>query len=227
MKRSNVRNGSENENNIINPNAITRGKAAQGKTFQSNRGNHRDFLQQQTSNYIKINNFEGNYEDENASIRKSTGFRDGKSIGMNRLNVSGSIDGNETEHDFNHAGYIDSHENYEAMMHSIRRSRGSDFGDSEGSIEANRTNDSGDHERNKMRHNNGGSDDDQSVVEIETIQCDCCKRSFAPKVYEKHFDSDGKPKCENSMKKKRPVFNSAKVCSWPWRYCLISILDIG
>lgn len=52
--------------------------------------------------------------------------------------------------------------------------------------------------------------DEQSVVEIETIQCDCCKRSFAPKVYEKHFDSGGKPKCASMLAKKRPVFNAAK-----------------
>lgn len=52
--------------------------------------------------------------------------------------------------------------------------------------------------------------DEQSVVEIETIQCDCCKRSFAPKVYEKHFDSGGQPKCASMMAKKRPVFNAAK-----------------
>lgn len=54
-------------------------------------------------------------------------------------------------------------------------------------------------------------DDDASVVNIELIQCDCCKRSFAPKVYEKHFDEDGQPKCANNDKK-RTVFNSAKVC---------------
>jgi hypothetical protein len=45
-------------------------------------------------------------------------------------------------------------------------------------------------------------------VNIELIKCGCCGRSFAPKVYEKHFDSSGQPKCAND--KKRPVFNSAK-----------------
>ena len=49
---------------------------------------------------------------------------------------------------------------------------------------------------------------EKSVVEIELIKCDCCGRSFAPKVYEKHFDSTGQPKCASD--KKRPVFNSAK-----------------
>mmetsp|Transcript_4121 Transcript_4121/g.9252 ORF Transcript_4121/g.9252 Transcript_4121/m.9252 type:complete len:275 (+) Transcript_4121:125-949(+) len=48
------------------------------------------------------------------------------------------------------------------------------------------------------------------VVEIKLIKCDCCKRSFAPKVYEKHFDSDGQPKCATTLDKKRPVFNAAK-----------------
>ena len=54
-------------------------------------------------------------------------------------------------------------------------------------------------------------EDEESVVEIELIKCECCKRSFAPKVYEKHFDDDGQPKCLAQMSKKRAVFNSAKV----------------
>jgi hypothetical protein len=54
------------------------------------------------------------------------------------------------------------------------------------------------------------NDDEESVVQIELIQCDSCRRSFAPKVYEKHFDQDGQPKCA-TMTKKRAVFNSAKV----------------
>lgn len=54
-------------------------------------------------------------------------------------------------------------------------------------------------------------DDEESVVEIELIQCTHCQRSFAPKVYEKHFGTDGQPKCLNQMTKKRAVFNSAKV----------------
>lgn len=55
-------------------------------------------------------------------------------------------------------------------------------------------------------------DDDVSIVDITLIECDCCKRSFAPKIYDKHFDSDGKPKCALASEKKRAVFNSAKVC---------------
>ena len=54
------------------------------------------------------------------------------------------------------------------------------------------------------------NDDEASVVNIELIQCDCCKRSFAPKIYEKHFDANGEPKCLSAMEKKRAVFNSAK-----------------
>jgi len=54
------------------------------------------------------------------------------------------------------------------------------------------------------------NDDEASVVNIELTQCDCCKRSFAPKIYEKHFDANGEPKCLSAMEKKRTVFNSAK-----------------
>ena len=49
---------------------------------------------------------------------------------------------------------------------------------------------------------------EKSVVDIELIKCHCCGRSFAPKIYKKHFDSDGQPKCERDNQ--RPVFNSAK-----------------
>lgn len=56
---------------------------------------------------------------------------------------------------------------------------------------------------------NDGADDE--FLAIELIKCDCCKRSFAPKVYAKHFDSDGQPKCASILDKKRPVFNAAKV----------------
>jgi hypothetical protein len=53
----------------------------------------------------------------------------------------------------------------------------------------------------------------KSVVAIELIKYDCCGRFFAPKVYEKHFNSNGQPKCAND--KKRPVFNSAKRLASP------------
>ena len=54
-------------------------------------------------------------------------------------------------------------------------------------------------------------DDEASVVDIELVKCDYCKRSFAPKVYEKHFDCNGQPKCVGIHDKKRQVFDSAKV----------------
>ena len=57
----------------------------------------------------------------------------------------------------------------------------------------------------------GDPDDEASVVDIPLIQCDCCKRSFAPKIYEKHFDRDGTPKCAIASEKKRGVFDAAKV----------------
>ena len=50
---------------------------------------------------------------------------------------------------------------------------------------------------------------EKSVVDIELIQCDTCGRSFAPKIYEKHFDADGNPKC-NKQARRRPKFDSAK-----------------
>ena len=71
-----------------------------------------------------------------------------------------------------------------------------------------------DHSRINRLNVSAGSENDrsiaseQSVVEIELIPCDSCGRKFAPKIYEKHFDSNGQPKCLNT--KKRTVFNSAK-----------------
>ena len=73
--------------------------------------------------------------------------------------------------------------------------------------------------RSKM-HADIDDDDEASVVDIQLVQCDCCKRSFAPKIYEKHFDSDGQPKCASVMDKKRPVFNSAKVRIFVHMMCL-------
>lgn len=57
----------------------------------------------------------------------------------------------------------------------------------------------------------GDPDDEASIVDITLITCDCCKRSFAPRIYEKHFDNDGTPKCAMASNKKRAVFDSAKV----------------
>ena len=67
---------------------------------------------------------------------------------------------------------------------------------------------------------------EQSLLELDSIQCNECKRSFVPKTYipckdcnrsfipktyVKHFDKDEQPKCKIVFNKKRPVFNSAKV----------------
>ncbi|EJK75909.1 hypothetical protein THAOC_02350 [Thalassiosira oceanica] len=51
-------------------------------------------------------------------------------------------------------------------------------------------------------------EDAESVVEIELIECEECGRSFAPKIFEKHWN-DGQPRCLAAAKK-RTVFNSAK-----------------
>ncbi len=51
---------------------------------------------------------------------------------------------------------------------------------------------------------------EKSVVAIELIKCG---RSFAPDVYEKHFDSNGHSTCANDVGKDQCVFNSAKACS--------------
>ena len=67
------------------------------------------------------------------------------------------------------------------------------------------------HTSRTQRYAMEDSDGEASVVDIKLIKCDNCNRSFAPKVYEKHFDSDGQPKCASATDK-RPVFNSAKVC---------------
>lgn len=58
-------------------------------------------------------------------------------------------------------------------------------------------------------------DEDESVVDIDLIYCHHCERSYAPETYAKFcqkVDENGKPKCLSMGKKKRKVFNSAKVC---------------
>ena len=57
----------------------------------------------------------------------------------------------------------------------------------------------------------GGDDDKASAVNIELMQCDCCKRKFAPKMYEKHSDRAGQAKCAKVADKKMPVYNGAMV----------------
>eukprot|EP00986_Skeletonema_menzelii_P003483 scaffold1057_cov194-Skeletonema_menzelii.AAC.2 len=81
-----------------------------------------------------------------------------------------------------------------------------DVDDSNRSYRSSRNNNA--NQLNESTGSGGSIVSEKSVVDIELIQCDCCGRSFAPKVYEKHFDSSGQPKCAND--KKRPVFNSAK-----------------
>jgi hypothetical protein len=49
--------------------------------------------------------------------------------------------------------------------------------------------------------------DEQSIVDLESIKCTHCSRTFAPKAYVKHCNS-GEPKC--LIIKKRPLFDSAK-----------------
>ena len=54
----------------------------------------------------------------------------------------------------------------------------------------------------------GQQDEDaESVVEIDLIECEECGRSFAPKIFEKHWNG-GQPRCLAAAK--RTVFNSAK-----------------
>jgi hypothetical protein len=62
---------------------------------------------------------------------------------------------------------------------------------------------------------NDGSDDDNSVVDIQLIYCQHCEKSYAPATYKKFcqtLDANGVPKCvAMHNKKKRKVYNSAKV----------------
>ncbi len=56
-------------------------------------------------------------------------------------------------------------------------------------------------------------DEDASVVNIELIYCQHCKKSYAPATYKKFcqsLDENGVPKCMAKNKKRR-VYNSAKV----------------
>lgn len=53
-------------------------------------------------------------------------------------------------------------------------------------------------------------DEEASVVDIELIQCDNCKRKFAPKIYDKHYNN-GQPKCIQMAVTKRPVYNAKAV----------------
>ncbi len=97
------------------------------------------------------------------------------------------------------------HEHSSARQHTNQFSH-KDVDDSNRSYRSSHNNNA--NELNVSTRSGGSIVSEKSVVDIELIKCDCCGRSFAPKVYEKHFDSSGQPKCVND--KKRPVFNSAK-----------------
>lgn len=64
------------------------------------------------------------------------------------------------------------------------------------------------HQRGTLVKLGRPDEDAESVVEIELIECEECGRSFAPKIFEKHWN-DGQPRCLAAAKK-RTVFNSAK-----------------
>ena len=53
-------------------------------------------------------------------------------------------------------------------------------------------------------------DEDASVVDIELIQCDNCKRKFAPKIYDKHYNN-GQPRCIQMAATRRPVYDAKAV----------------
>lgn len=53
-------------------------------------------------------------------------------------------------------------------------------------------------------------DEEASVVDIELIQCDNCKRKFAPRIYDKHYNN-GQPRCIQMAATKRPVYNAKAV----------------
>lgn len=60
----------------------------------------------------------------------------------------------------------------------------------------------------------GDESQDESVVSIELIYCEHCKKSYAPETYRRFcqaVDEDGNPKCLRLGLKKRKMFNSAKV----------------
>ena len=65
--------------------------------------------------------------------------------------------------------------------------------------------------KHRRMHRGDSIYSEQSLVELDAIPCKDCHRSFAPKSYVKHFDTEGRPKCKSLFSKKRPVFHSAKV----------------
>ena len=113
-----------------------------------------------------------------------------------------------SEYDFMHGERHDA-DDYSASVRSNSTSQDDERQDSTQTIkkEPNNVDDA----QSQYSNVDGDPDDEASVVDITLIQCDCCKRSFAPKIYDKHFDSDGTPKCAIASEKKRAVFDAAKV----------------
>ena len=65
--------------------------------------------------------------------------------------------------------------------------------------------------KHQRMHRGDSMYSEQSLLELDSIPCKDCKRSFAPKAYVKHFDDVGKPKCQSALTKRRPAFDSARV----------------
>ena len=61
--------------------------------------------------------------------------------------------------------------------------------------------------KHQRMHRGDSMYDEQSIIELETIRCQHCKRPFAPSSYVKHCNS-GKPRCINV--KKRLVYDSTQ-----------------
>jgi hypothetical protein len=135
-------------------------------------------------------------QSEGSTLRHVTsGFVEGSPIGD-------SLSGERNDPDDYSARFSTSDSTYQSRVKQNRMQ----------TIDTEPTNDTDTQSQNSKMEGDHG--DEASVVDITLIQCDCCKRSFAPKIYEKHFDSDGTPKCAVASEKKRAVFDSAKV-----RYC--------
>lgn len=62
--------------------------------------------------------------------------------------------------------------------------------------------------KHQRMHRGDSMYDEQSIIELESIRCKHCQRSFAPSTYVRHCN-EGKPKCLNV--EKRSVYNSAKI----------------
>ena len=61
--------------------------------------------------------------------------------------------------------------------------------------------------KHQRMHRGDSMYDEQSVIELETIRCTHCQKSFIPSAYVRHCNS-GEPMC--TISKKRPTYDSAK-----------------